>query len=332
MIELGPDICSDFGDSSSREWLETNGIGGYSSGTVSGANTRRYHGLLVAATEPPLGRVLLLSKLEDVLVIDGERFELSANQYPGSVHPQGFRYLKSFRLDPFPIWTFRINGLELEKRVVMAHGANTVAVTWQLVYLNVEESISLEVSPLLAFRDHHHLNHVDNDFDTEYTASEGEVSFKPYPQMPTLRMTGNFAVPDRTGSWYRNFQYPVEEERGFDYAEDLYQPCKLTFDLTRAAELVASTESAARPAIEINASEIRRRALLVAQAHGKEAVTRHLILAADQFIVNRGNGKTVIAGYPWFSDWGRDTMIALPGLTLATERPEIAKSIIKDAR
>src|SRR5438270_9032654 len=106
MIELGQDKIRDFHAASSREWLETNGIGGYASSTVSGSNTRRYHGLLIAATRPPLGRMVLLSKFDETLIIDGERFDLSCNQYPGTVFPQGFQYLKRFRLDPCPIWTF----------------------------------------------------------------------------------------------------------------------------------------------------------------------------------------------------------------------------------
>src|SRR5476651_552028 len=125
MIELGTTICSQFETSSSREWLETNGIGGFASSTVSVANTRRYHGLLIAATKPPLGRLVLLSKLEETFVIDGERYELSSNQYPGTIHPEGYEYLTGFRLDPFPVWTFSVKGLEIEKSAFMVSGENT---------------------------------------------------------------------------------------------------------------------------------------------------------------------------------------------------------------
>ena len=127
MIELTQDICRDFSEAASREWLETNGIGGYASSTVSGANSRRYHGLLIAATRPPLGRMVLLSKFEETLVIRGERYELSTNQYPGAVHPDGYKYLTGFRLDPFPVWTFDVNGVEIEKSIFMVHGENSTA-------------------------------------------------------------------------------------------------------------------------------------------------------------------------------------------------------------
>src|SRR3954468_7470760 len=124
-IQFGPDLIRNLNSSFSREWLETNGIGGFASASITGTNTRRYHGLLVAATRPPVGRLVLLSKLEETLVIDGRRFELSANRYPGVVHPQGYKYLRAFRLDPFPVFTYAVEGIELEKSVFMVQGENT---------------------------------------------------------------------------------------------------------------------------------------------------------------------------------------------------------------
>ena len=124
MIKFGREICTDFENATAREWLETNGIGGFASGTISGANTRRYHALLTAATRPPLGRVTTLAKFEETLIIDGKTFELSTNQYPNRIYPEGYKYLKSFRRDPFPIWTFEIEGIEIEKTVFMIDGAN----------------------------------------------------------------------------------------------------------------------------------------------------------------------------------------------------------------
>ena len=158
MIKFDEDICSDFAAASSREWIETNGIGGYASSTIASANTRRYHGLLTAAVNPPLGRLVLLSKFEEVLTVDGETFELSANQYPGALHPQGFRYLKSFRLDPFPVWTFEVEGLEIERSVFMVYGENTTVCQWEARPLEKRvkgngKEVSLELKPLLAFRD-----------------------------------------------------------------------------------------------------------------------------------------------------------------------------------
>src|SRR5919108_5228813 len=128
MIELDRESCRNLNVALTREWLETNGIGGFSSSTITGLNTRRYHGLLTAATKPPVGRLLLLSKLEETLILDGQRFELSANQYPGVIHPQGYRYLKRFRLDPFPIFTYAVGEIEIEKSVFMIHGENSTVI------------------------------------------------------------------------------------------------------------------------------------------------------------------------------------------------------------
>jgi predicted glycogen debranching enzyme len=133
MICFGEDVCRNLDSGMRREWLETNGIGGFASGTINGCNTRRYHGLLVAATKPPVGRFVLLSKLEETLVVNGRAYELSTNHYPGVVHPQGFQFLTQFRLDPFPIFTFSVDGVELQKKFFMAHGQNTTIIKYQLI-------------------------------------------------------------------------------------------------------------------------------------------------------------------------------------------------------
>src|SRR5271155_2433960 len=132
MIQFERETWSDLKAALRREWLETNELGGFASSTIVGLNTRRYHGLLVAATKPPVGRLVLLSKLEETLWIDGKRFDLSANRYPGVIHPQGFHYLKQFRLDPFPVFTYEIEGIEIEKTVFMVHGENSTIIQYQL--------------------------------------------------------------------------------------------------------------------------------------------------------------------------------------------------------
>jgi predicted glycogen debranching enzyme len=151
-ICFGPEICADLTAAMQREWLETNGLGGFASCTIAGMNTRRYHGLLTAATKPPLGRIVLLSKLEETLVVDGCRYDLSTNQYPGAVHPQGFRLLREFRVDPFPVFTYQLGGVTLEKTVFMVHGENTTVISYEILGT---EACTLEVRPLIAFRDYH---------------------------------------------------------------------------------------------------------------------------------------------------------------------------------
>jgi predicted glycogen debranching enzyme len=327
MINLGREICTDFEGSTSREWLETNGIGGFASGTISGSLTRRYHALLTAATQPPLGRVTMLSKFEETLVIDGARFELSSNKYPGMIYPEGYKYLSGFRLEPFPIWAYEVESVQLEKRVFMLHRENAVVVRYSLQ--GKKTDLKLELRPLLSFVDYHHLQHETPEFNGEFETRPGFVSVQPYAELPILLFNHNGSAIEKSGFWYRNFEYEIERERGFDYTGDLFQPFVMTFDLATDATVIASTEiKNVNDVSKFEKSEIDRRNDLIKTAKTSDEFKQQLVLAADQFIVARGKGQTVIAGYPWFSDWGRDTMIALPGLTLSTNRPEIAKGIL----
>ena len=335
MFKFNRDEIKDFAGASSREWLETNGIGGFSSSTIIGLNTRRYHGLLTAATNPPVGRLVLLSKLEETLIIDGRRYELSANQYRDVVHPKGFAYQTGFRLDPFPIFTYEVDGVQLEKSVFMLHGENTVVVQYELESLRKDgdahaaQPATLELKPLIAFRDYHSTTHENDALNGTVQAGDCLLTFRPYADLPPLHLAHDTAEVDHTRFWYRNFQYVVEQERGLDSQEDLFSPCALTFDLTnkKNVNLIASTERReVKEAETYRANEIERRKSTV----DANSFVMALRAAADQFIVARKRGNTVIAGYHWFADWGRDTMIALPGLTLATGRADVAKGILAE--
>jgi predicted glycogen debranching enzyme len=324
MIQFDENILRDLKSAVSREWLETNGIGGFSSSTIVGLNTRRYHGLLTAATKPPVGRFVLLSKLEETLVIDGRRYELSANQYPGVIHPRGFDYQSDFRIDPFPIFTYEIDDLRLTKSVFMVQGQNTTVVQYELTGKNHSE-VRLEVRPLTAFRDYHSTTHENDALNPRIETEHGRITFKPYADLPALHLAHTPADVDAVGFWYRNFQYAVEQERGLDFAEDLFSPCKLAFDMNSSTKvsIVASTEQHdAADADAYRQAEVERRST------GNDDVLTSLRTAADQFIVARERGETVIAGYHWFADWGRDTMIALPGLTLVNGRYDVARDIL----
>lgn len=331
MLIFNSEICQDFAQSGSREWLETNGIGGFACSTISGANIRRYNALLTPATNPPLGRITTVSKFEETLIIDGKRYELSSNQYPHQIYPEGFKYLKEFRLDPFPVWLYEVEGIEIEKKIFMIYGENSTVCQWS-IKSKVQSSkpkAQLQLKPLLSFCDYHHLQHEDANFDLNYETAENTISVKPYDSMPAIFFNHNAAEIEKTGFWYRNFEYAIEKERGFDFREDLFQPFALNFDLTQTATVIISTEKHNfSDAEKFENAEIERRENLVKTAEATDDFTKNLALAADQFIVSRGAGKTIIAGYPWFSDWGRDTMIALPGLTLATNRAKIAKQIL----
>jgi predicted glycogen debranching enzyme len=334
MIQFNQETCGNLDAALSREWLETNGLGGFASSTIVGLNTRRYHGLLVAATKPPVGRMVLLSKFEETLFIEGQPFDLSANRYPGTVHPQGFRYLKQFRLDPFPVFTYEVEGIEIEKTVFMIYGENSTVVQYELKKSNPEhgKDLRLELRPLIAFRDYHSTTHENGAINPEVDERPGLAALKPYQDSPILYLAHNATELRKTGDWYRNFEYDVERERGLDCSEDLFNPMVLRFDLGLGtqASIIASTEPReAKKAPEYRQAEISRRRKIESTSPIDDAFVKSLTAASDQYIVSRGDQKTVIAGYPWFSDWGRDTMIALPGLTLPTGKHEVARSILR---
>jgi predicted glycogen debranching enzyme len=329
LISVGQETCRDLDTALGREWLETNGLGGYASSSITGLNTRRYHGLLVAATKPPVGRMVLLSKLEEILIINGKSFELSANQYPGVTHPQGYQYLTRFRLEPFPVFTYKVNDVEIEKSVFMVYDENTTVVQYQLK--TPHDAVRLELRPLIAFRDYHSTTHENGALDASVASDAGLVSMTPYQGVPRFYLAHDADAVETSGHWYHNFEYRMEQERGLDYREDLFNPLVLGFDLGQrmSATVVASTKARdVREVARLRKSEIDRRKGIAAAASVKDDFVRSLVTAADQFIVARGERKTVIAGYHWFSDWGRDTMIALPGLTLVTGRFDAARSIL----
>ncbi|MBX3291118.1 MAG: glycogen debranching enzyme family protein [Acidobacteria bacterium] len=330
MLRLGEKTFNQQEKAFSFEWLETNGIGGFASGTVAGALTRRYHGLLTAAAKPPLGRITMLSKFEETLWIGSDAFELSANRYPEKIHPQGYEFLKAFQLDPFPKWTYEVNGLRLVKSVFMVHGINSAVCRWQLE--TPDADARLELRPLVSFTDYHHLQRRDPNFDTTVNLSDGRMSICPYADMPELFLAHNADAATETGHWYFNIELDIERERGFDFHEDLYQPVALSFGLSEPAVVIASTDAdtAADYAEIYEKEELRRRKALQKRAGSDSPFTGQLVAAADQFIVKRGKGNTIIAGYPWFSDWGRDTMISLPGLTIATGRLDVARQILAE--
>jgi predicted glycogen debranching enzyme len=332
-IRCDQNTCQNLDQALRWEWLETNGLGGFSSSTITGLNARRYHGLLTAATKPPVGRVLLLSKLEETLVIDGKRFDLGVNRYPGTIYPRGHEHLVEFRMDPFPVFVYRAGGVELEKRVFMVQGENTTVVEYAIRQSGAEpvSKCALELRPLVAFRDYHGTTHENGALNPTVTIEPGLATIHPYADLPFLHFAHDADTVESTGAWYRNFEYPIEQERGLDYQEDLFNPFVARFDLSvrNTATVIASTERHhASEAVAFRKDEIRRRKTLRASAPCDDPLVQALTVAADQYIVKRGDLKTVIAGYHWFSDWGRDTMIALPGLTLVTGRPEVAESIL----
>ena len=319
-----------------REWLVTNSLGGFACGTLAQANTRRYHGLLVASLQPPVQRVLMVAKLEVLGRYGNHRYELGANEFAGgTISPRGFELLSAFEdQDGLPVWTYACGDARLEQRLWMADGRNTTYVRFQL--LQASSAMDLELRPLCTYRDYHahgrggwSLEVADEPRGCHVTAFAGARTYR------VLIDRGDF---QREPDWYWNFYHRAEAERGLDTTEDLFRPgtFRVRLKLGDAVTVIATAESEFDPPeTAFEREQKRRRSLLRAAPSGAPDWVKRLTLAADQFIVRRATqsgelrGTTVIAGYPWFSDWGRDTMIALPGLAVATGRTEDAAAILR---
>ena len=324
---LGPETLRDLERASTLEWLLADGLGGYACSTVLGLNTRRYHGLLVAALDPPVGRMLLLSKLDETLELGGRRLDLATNAYAGAIHPRGFEHAVSFSLDPLPSLTWEGDDWRLSKVVGRSHGEAGTAV----VYEYEGPPALLELRPLLACRDHHALQHENDALRRDVRRDGADVVMAPYEGGPPLHLRASRGVWESDGFWYRSFEYERERERGLDHREDLFSPGRFIVALGREAVVPvlawAGPIPVTRDAVAVVSAERRR---LREARGGSEGFLGALKQAGDAFLVRRGQGRSVIAGYPWFEDWGRDTMIALPGLCLATGRYDEARAILAE--
>lgn len=329
-LVLGGGILKNIDESSSREWLETNGLGGYSSSSLAGAHTRRYHGLLVAAIHPPTDRVVLLSRLDETLSVGDKRIELGCNYYPGAVHPRGFELLERFAQEPFPRFMYRSGDVVLQKTIAMIHGENTVVVSYELI--EAPGPVSLTLRPIVAARGYHAMSRANSFLRWDYRWERERLDVSPYGDLSlAIDAPGSSFSPAQF--WIYNVEYPLERQRGFDFQEDLFCYGALTRTLHPGSEwsIVASSDRPPqRDGQKLVAMEQQRRAKLAEHLPTQESIVPVLARAADQFLVKRGDEHaTIIAGYHWFTDWGRDTMIALPGLCLVTKRFDEARSILR---
>lgn len=331
MIQIDRDITQDFERASGLEWLETNGLGGWAGTTVAGVHSRRYHGLLVAATQPPGRRMVLLSRLDETLHVEGESFELSCNQFPGTVAPRGYEHLASFRKDLFPVFEFEAGGVRLRKTVAAVDGENTTLVLYEV--LEAPGPFILSLRPFLAARDEHELAAANPRINQETPFENGVLSLRPYPDVPELFVQVPGADFRSNPQWWYRFEYERDRRRGFDFQEDLWTPGVLGRELKAGDRLgiVISTRSPqGRDAFDLFEKERKRREKIVKALPVQDELARHLALAADNFVVRRGpNQRTVLAGYPGLGERSRDAMIALPGLCLVTGRFEDAKKILR---
>ena len=335
LLTLGRDICGDWNDAVGREWLVTNGLGGYACGTVAGANTRRYHAFLMASLEPPVARTLLVAKVDLSAHYLGRPYPLSANEFAdGAVDPRGFVHLESFTVsNGVPVWRYALADALLEQRIFMAPGANTSYLRLEL--LRASAALRIEFKPLVTYRDYH--SHGRGPQHFQATAGEDTCTVAGSNGEPLYRLAVNFGKYTATDTWYWNFLHREEFGRGLDALEDLWGPGTFAAELTAERPLF-STATAARaeppPGNEVLAAlEVRSRRLIAALPKSAPSWLQTLAIASDQFIVQRGEKSaataSIIAGYPWFTDWGRDTMIALPGLTTVLGRFDTAAAVLR---
>ena len=312
--------------SDSAEWLEADGLGGFASGTTTGIRTRRYHALLLTATTPPSGRTVLVNGFDAWMETARGNFFLSSQRYaPGVVNPDGTTRLKEFQLRPWPKFGFELyDDIVVEHELFVPYGQSAIVLSWRLVG---RDGGKLSVRPFLSGRDFHGTHHENNSFNFDPEFRRDRVCWKPYSNLPAVvaRSGGTYR---HSPTWYRNFLYTEEQARGLDYLEDLASPGVFEWELpNESATLIFSAEGFANigkddelvEAVEkLRADELTRR----------QTFSSPLDAAADCYLVRRGYGKTIIAGYPWFGDWGRDTFISLRGLCLATNRLETARDIL----
>ena len=350
LIDFGRDLCGDLAIAGKREWLVTNGIGGFAAGTIANMLTRRYHGLLMAALKPPLGRTLLVAKLDETAEYDGVHAE-SGHYYPLYVNnwsngtplaePNGQHHINRFHLEgTSPVWTFGLANALLEKRIWMQPGANTTYVHYHLA--RATAPLLLQAKLFANYRDYHSTT-IINDWQPEILPIERGLRISMFPGAEPFYLFSDKAQIQPRFEWYEDFLLSEEELRGqSDVEEDHVYAAHLRAILQPGESLTiaATTQShvnlnggeafAERIAYENEKLKLARSVFTVSLPEP----IQQLVLAADQFIVQRPtpddpDGCSVIAGYPWFGDWGRDTMIALPGLTLDTGRPQIAASILR---
>lgn len=316
IYRLNAQQCGNLEVSARREWLLTNGIGGYAMGTPSGINTRRYHGLLVAAIKPPADRMVLLSSMDAFIQGSGNPIGLSANQYPGTVFPEGYHYLKSFAVGQSATWTYEANQMKLVKRLYIHPGENAAT----LEYENTgDQPFLLTLRPMVSHKHHHENFQERSDYPSQvrFLKNDTHIEFGGV----TLSIHHPHAQRIPVQGWYYRFEHAKEAERGLDPRDDLYCPFELKYELLpdeKAIVAAADFESVKPVPIpkEDPGNSIRLQPLLEE--------------AAAKFVVKTEARTSIIAGYPWFTDWGRDTMISLPGLLLCTGRIAEAKQVLRD--
>jgi predicted glycogen debranching enzyme len=315
-------------DAKTREWLEADGLGGFASGTAAGIRTRRYHALLLTARTPPTDRFVLVNGFDAFVETPGGRFAISSQAYGTDVtHPDGVRRIERFEDEPWPRWTFALeDGTRVVQEILVGKGSSAVALSWRLSAGT--GPVRLSVRPFLSGRDYHSLHHENPSFRFEpETGLDGFLRFRPYPDVPSIAIRSNGAwVPG--ADWYRNFLYAEERSRGLDFLEDLASPGTFEFELSRDEAVLLFAAEGHESAVGTGSAGAALEGLRSRERVRRSRLAGRLDRAADAYLVRRGGGRTIVAGYPWFTDWGRDTFISLRGLCLTTGRLAEAGQIL----
>ena len=345
-VQFGREVCGELESAEGREWLVTNGLGGYASGTIAGTTTRRYHGLLVAALQPPIKRTILVNGLDEIVRYRGTSFSLGTNRWKsGFVSPNGYLQIESFHLEGTkPVWRYALEDALLEKRVWMKQGENTTYVQFTLLR---GAAIDLDVKVLVNYRDFHNTTQNPN-WESRIEPAENGLSVLAFEGAVRFYLKCASGTWTPRDEWYCNYFLPAEMERGLNDEENRLYAAQFhgTLRHSESITLVFSTEqdsavdSEAARATQSNHEmklfenwQTQRARTCGESAEEEPSWFWQLVLAADQFVVKRqlqddAEGRSIVAGYHWFNDWGRDTMIALPGLTIAMGRAEIARKIL----
>jgi predicted glycogen debranching enzyme len=310
------------------EWLETNSLGGFACGTVAGIRTRRYHALLIAATAPPTGQMVLINGLEVWLETRFGRYALSAQHYaPNVIFPNGHERITQFRLEPWPTWEYRLeNGVVLRQEILVVQRSGETLIRWEAIG-PTEPGSRLLVRPLVSGRNYHALHHENSVFNFNPQRGGQRIRWRPYADVPAIDIVSN-ATYIHDPLWYRNFRYEEESRRGLDDIEDLGAPGEFSFELERGPAILLLTSDALPPSPTGASARERADAAIAAETLRRAKFQTPVDRAAEQYIVRRGTGNTIMAGYPWFTDWGRDTFIALRGLCIASGRLDTAREIL----
>ncbi|HWI68843.1 MAG TPA: glycogen debranching enzyme N-terminal domain-containing protein, partial [Nitrospiraceae bacterium] len=318
--------CQNLERALSLEWLETNGRGGFASGTVAGANTRRYHAFLLTACNPPSERFVFVNHLEEWIDIEGQSYPLSTNLYPNAIHPEGYKQCTGFTTDLWPTWTYDCHGTAVLREVFCVRDRDLVVIRWTLAG-KTKKAVTLRVRPMVSGREYHATHHVNDSLSTTATTvTDGLVSWRPYSELPSVQAFQNGGYR-HDPTWCLTIQFPAEQQRGLDFEEDWWSPGEFTYRLDRsvAATLVLTTESIdSVNVVALAKGERKKRTDLRAAAPTTDPLAKKLWCAVEAYLSARGNRQTVMAGYPWFTDWGRDTFISLTGLCLVTGRWQTA--------